>query len=85
MKKRRLHRKLKLRKDTLYTLGRNAMRDVAGGVTAGCSVYTCDEVCVATTLVRTCAEDPTGTGGYTVNPCTNVCPSVPTCPDYCPR
>lgn len=60
MKKRTMTKKLRLRKDTLRTLGKDAMSQAAGGVTALCnSDFTCNQICIATTLARACVTPTT--------------------------
>ncbi len=89
MKKRHLDKKLRLRKDTLQTLGQDAMGEVAGGTSGHpiCNEFTENAVCVATTLAPTCVHHSTvgctDTMGCTqtcnidcTNGCTLGCPTV---------
>ncbi|MCG8457797.1 MAG: class I lanthipeptide [Holophagales bacterium] len=82
MKKRKIHKKLRLRKDTLRTLGQDTMGQVVGGTSGHpvCDEHTENEICIATTLARGCVHHPsvgcTDTQGctYTCNiACTNGC------------
>lgn len=73
MKKRRLHKKLTLRKDTLRSLGRDTMQGVAGGATAICDTqFTCDQICIETTLARGCVHHDT-VGCTDTQDCTYTC------------
>ena len=89
MKKRRISKKLTLRKDTVKTLGQDAMGNVQGGTAAGiCGpTFTNDAFCVATSLARGCDHHPsvgcTDTQGNTdtcniecTNTCTLGCPTI---------
>ena len=83
MKKRKLNRKLRLRKDTVRTLGQDALGEVRGGT----EEFTENHVCIATTLASHCVHHPsmgcTDTQGCTqscniacTNGCTLGCPTV---------
>lgn len=77
MKKRQIHRKLSLRKDTLRTLGKDSMGKVAGGYSYFCpetETPTENEFCLATTLAQGCAEPP---------PDPEIPPSVQNCTFGC--
>ncbi len=58
MKKRSIDKKLRLRKDTLRTLGEDAMGEVAGGTSGHpvCQDFTENAICHATTLAPNCAN-----------------------------
>jgi hypothetical protein len=79
MKKRTIKKQLRLRKDTLRTLGQDAMSRVQGGATDDylCYPRTEDQRCIEATLAQGCVH-PTGDDTmdctYTCNlDCTNGC------------
>ncbi len=60
MKKRTFDKKLRLRKDTLRTLGQDAMGRVAGGTSGHpvCDEHTENAICWATTIAPNCLHHP---------------------------
>ncbi|MEM9554028.1 MAG: class I lanthipeptide [Acidobacteriota bacterium] len=73
MKKRRIESKLSLRKDTLRTLGEDHLSQAAGGVSAVCNTdFTCNQICIETTLARGCVHHNTVGCNDTID-CTASC------------
>ena len=75
MKKKKIHRKLRLRKDTLRTLGQDTMGQVVGGTETAnvrCATHTENHVCIATTLAHTCVHHPS-VGCTDTQDCTRTC------------
>ena len=78
MKKRRIGKKLKLRKDTLQTLGQDTMGQVAGGTSGHpiCDEHTDDAICIATTLAPGCVHHNT-VGCTETQDCSFTCTGCP--------
>ena len=74
MKKRRIKRKLRLRKDTLMTLDHNTVGGVHGASGQPWCGMTENEACVATTLAPTCVHPHnTDVGCNETFTCTATC------------
>lgn len=81
--KKQLGKTLRLRKDTLQSLGQDAMSKVVGGTSGHpiCNEHTENAVCVATTLAPNCAHHPT-TDEETMG-CSAQCSGLPNCTQIC--